>query len=76
MFKTIGHLLSLIRFSHTIFALPFAMLAAMMAWRLAMLDKYEKYLDGYQQLDDGTLVADKGPTSFFYSVGGYIFQFD
>lgn len=35
MFKTIGHLLSLIRFSHTIFALPFALLAAMMAWRQA-----------------------------------------
>ncbi len=34
MLKTIHHLLSLIRFSHTIFALPFALLAAMMAWRL------------------------------------------
>jgi 4-hydroxybenzoate polyprenyltransferase len=33
MLKTISHLLSLIRFSHTIFALPFAMLSAMMAWR-------------------------------------------
>ena len=32
MQKTITHLLSLIRFSHTIFALPFALLAAMMAW--------------------------------------------
>ncbi len=32
MFKTINHLLSLIRFSHTIFALPFALLAATMAW--------------------------------------------
>jgi 4-hydroxybenzoate polyprenyltransferase len=28
------HFLSLIRFSHTIFALPFALLAALMAWRL------------------------------------------
>ena len=34
MFKTIRHLLELIRFSHTLFALPFALLAAMMAWRL------------------------------------------
>jgi len=34
MFKTIRHLLELIRFSHTLFALPFAMLAAMMAWRM------------------------------------------
>ena len=32
MFKTISHFLSLIRFSHTLFALPFAMLAALMAW--------------------------------------------
>lgn len=37
MFKTIGHFLSLIRFSHTLFALPFAMLAALMAWRLPTL---------------------------------------
>jgi len=33
--KTIRHLLELIRFSHTLFALPFALLAAVMAWRLA-----------------------------------------
>jgi len=32
MLTTIRHLLSLIRFSHTLFALPFALLAAMMAW--------------------------------------------
>ncbi|MEM8945314.1 MAG: UbiA-like polyprenyltransferase [Planctomycetota bacterium] len=32
MFKTIDHLLSLIRFSHTVFALPFALLASAMAW--------------------------------------------
>jgi 4-hydroxybenzoate polyprenyltransferase len=35
--KTIRHLLELIRFSHTLFALPFAMLAAVMAWRLQFL---------------------------------------
>jgi 4-hydroxybenzoate polyprenyltransferase len=35
VFKTIRHLLELIRFSHTLFALPFAMLAAVMAWRLS-----------------------------------------
>lgn len=34
MFKTIRHLLELVRFSHTLFALPFALLAAVMAWRL------------------------------------------
>lgn len=32
MFTTLRQLLSLIRFSHTLFALPFALLAAMMAW--------------------------------------------
>jgi 4-hydroxybenzoate polyprenyltransferase len=35
---TIRHFLSLIRFSHTIFALPFALLAALMAWRLPTWD--------------------------------------
>lgn len=34
MLKTIRYLLELIRFSHTLFALPFALLAAVMAWRL------------------------------------------
>ena len=38
MLKTIRHLLELIRFSHTIFALPFALLAAVMAWRLTGFD--------------------------------------
>ena len=33
MFKTIQHFLELIRFSHTVFALPFAALAAVLAWR-------------------------------------------
>ncbi|MCI0361819.1 MAG: UbiA family prenyltransferase, partial [Planctomycetaceae bacterium] len=32
MFRTIRHLLEMIRFSHTLFALPFALLAAVMAW--------------------------------------------
>ncbi len=32
MFRTIRHLLEMIRFSHTLFALPFALLAAIMAW--------------------------------------------
>ncbi len=36
--KTIRNLLELIRFSHTLFALPFALLAAVMAWRLAGFD--------------------------------------
>jgi 4-hydroxybenzoate polyprenyltransferase len=32
MFRHVQHLLQLIRFSHTLFALPFALLAAVMAW--------------------------------------------
>ncbi|MDZ4657374.1 MAG: 4-hydroxybenzoate octaprenyltransferase [Bythopirellula sp.] len=35
MLKTVSQLLSLIRFSHTIFALPFALLAAVMAWKVS-----------------------------------------
>ncbi len=38
MLKTFRHLLELIRFSHTLFALPFALLAAVMAWRLQFID--------------------------------------
>ena len=38
MFEIIRHLLSLIRFSHTIFALPFALLASVMAWHLKELE--------------------------------------
>jgi 4-hydroxybenzoate polyprenyltransferase len=34
MIHTVRHLLELIRFSHTLFALPFALLAAVMAWRV------------------------------------------
>ena len=34
MLKTICHYLELVRFSHTIFALPFALLAAVMAWQI------------------------------------------
>jgi 4-hydroxybenzoate polyprenyltransferase len=34
MLTRIRHLLELIRFSHTVFALPFALLAALMAWRI------------------------------------------
>jgi 4-hydroxybenzoate polyprenyltransferase len=34
MFSKIRHLLELVRFSHTVFALPFALLSAALAWRL------------------------------------------
>jgi 4-hydroxybenzoate polyprenyltransferase len=39
--KTLRHLLELIRFSHTLFALPFAMLAAVMAWHLQYIDQFQ-----------------------------------
>jgi len=32
MLRTVRHILEMIRFSHTLFALPFALLAAIMAW--------------------------------------------
>jgi 4-hydroxybenzoate polyprenyltransferase len=35
MFTHLRHILEMIRFSHTLFALPFALLAAVMAWHLA-----------------------------------------
>jgi 4-hydroxybenzoate polyprenyltransferase len=35
MLQTIRHFLELIRFSHTLFALPFALLAAVMAWSVS-----------------------------------------
>ena len=35
MLTTLRHLLSLVRFSHTLFALPFALLAACMAWAIS-----------------------------------------
>lgn len=38
MLQTLRHFLSLIRFSHTLFALPFALLAAVMAWHLRAIE--------------------------------------
>ncbi|MEX2172710.1 MAG: UbiA-like polyprenyltransferase [Pirellulaceae bacterium] len=38
MLRTIRHLLEMIRFSHTLFALPFALFAAMMAWATPLPD--------------------------------------
>jgi 4-hydroxybenzoate polyprenyltransferase len=38
MLRTLRHYLELIRFSHTIFALPFALLAAVMAWHLRAIE--------------------------------------
>ncbi|MGI9457163.1 MAG: UbiA family prenyltransferase, partial [Aeoliella sp.] len=52
MFKTLAHLLSLIRFSHTLFALPFALMAAVMAWWLRAIEEnptLDLTPDGYYQ---------------------------
>ncbi|MEM9354035.1 MAG: UbiA-like polyprenyltransferase [Planctomycetota bacterium] len=43
MLQTVRHFLSLIRFSHTLFALPFALLAAVMAWRLRRLQQADGF---------------------------------
>jgi len=42
--QTIRHFLSLVRFSHTLFALPFALLAALMAWRLQAITSVSEVL--------------------------------
>jgi 4-hydroxybenzoate polyprenyltransferase len=42
--QTIRHFLSLIRFSHTIFAMPFALLAAAMAWHLESGVRWQELL--------------------------------
>jgi 4-hydroxybenzoate polyprenyltransferase len=34
MWKTVRHLLELVRFSHTLFAMPFALLSGVMAWQV------------------------------------------
>ncbi|WP_428305931.1 UbiA-like polyprenyltransferase [Lacipirellula sp.] len=47
MLQTIRHFLSLIRFSHTLFALPFALLAALMAWRMQAIENPAPAFDPY-----------------------------
>src|SRR3954454_4298616 len=55
MLKTTRHLLELIRFSHTLFALPFALLAAVMAWRLQFIDQFVTGAKGPKLGTDETL---------------------
>jgi 4-hydroxybenzoate polyprenyltransferase len=43
MLKTLRHILEMIRFSHTLFALPFALLAAVMAWSATSREHIENY---------------------------------
>jgi len=69
MFQTLRQFLSLIRFSHTLFALPFALLAAIMAWRLRAI-KYYGDLDVWHY-DTDIFVHDT-----YVSVGGVDFNLD
>jgi 4-hydroxybenzoate polyprenyltransferase len=43
--RPIRHLLELIRFSHTLFALPFALLAAVMVWELRYRETIDSFAD-------------------------------
>jgi len=79
MFRTISHLLSLIRFSHTIFALPFALLAAMMAWRLRAIESgafsQVTEVDGSYSFNLSTRLL-TGPLVIFWGDASHtIFQF-
>ncbi len=68
MLQTLRHLLSLIRFSHTLFALPFALLAAMMAWHLRAIEN-EGLLDPSTRLYTfGFVGGAQGPISVFVEV--------
>jgi 4-hydroxybenzoate polyprenyltransferase len=71
MFRTIRHILEMIRFSHTLFALPFALLAAVMAWYMshAQLRFHNIVADVDQEMRDATpallLIGQDGTTSEF-----------
>lgn len=62
MLQTIRHFLSLIRFSHTLFALPFALLAALMAWRMQAIDA----IAAIQAKGGSTEVHYSEPISFYF----------
>jgi 4-hydroxybenzoate polyprenyltransferase len=64
MLRTIRDLLELIRFSHTLFALPFAMLAAVMAWHLTFVQvgEYNWIIGVNKSIANATpLVGHEGP---------------
>jgi 4-hydroxybenzoate polyprenyltransferase len=60
MLRTIRHVLEMIRFSHTLFALPFALLAAVMAWELT-----------FREIND-YLAKEKATTIMFASGARFI----
>jgi 4-hydroxybenzoate polyprenyltransferase len=76
MLQTIRHFLSLVRFSHTLFALPFALLAALMAWRLQAIDLATSIGSSNGKVPD--FVLDETGQYKFYSVdiAGHSFSTD
>ena len=66
VFKTIRHFLSLIRFSHTIFALPFALLAALMAWRMQRIDQGVVSVRRPVSFSGGLTIPLPGGTPFYW----------
>ncbi len=69
MFATIKKLLALIRFSHTLFAMPFALLAAMMAWRLRVIELAESLGYASGRIPIGIPTSDGG---FFLTTEHYL----
>ena len=63
MFTSLRRILEMIRFSHTLFALPFALLAAVMAWRMNAID-----LAAVSTAD--------GPTVWFFEWNDAVFWHD
>jgi 4-hydroxybenzoate polyprenyltransferase len=58
--KTVRYLLELIRFSHTIFALPFALLAAVMAWYVSAQEirQYNWFVEATENVARATPVLE------------------
>jgi 4-hydroxybenzoate polyprenyltransferase len=72
MLRTIRHLLEMIRFSHTLFALPFALLAAVMAWTTpAMQTMFEmsEVAPGVRRCDAITVLGNPPPFRWQHLVG-------
>ena len=50
IFQKIKTILEMIRFSHTIFALPFALLSAVMCWTVPPLESVDLDLPGFRSI--------------------------
>lgn len=74
MIAKVKDYLSLVRFSHTIFALPFALLASLMAWRLQAIDlagqiAINPYTLGFETVgSDGAFVHDTSAAISIFGV--------